>query len=266
MGRKAIDLTGRKYERLVAIRQVKNEKDRHHAFWECQCDCGNKIVVRKDSLESGHAKSCGCLLKERGWQRHGYSHTNIYGILQGMKDRCYNKNSHAYHLYGGRGIKVCDEWLKSSEAFIKWSYENGYVDGKPRSEQSIDRIDVNGDYCPENCRWVDKDVQNYNKRCTRKVVINGQEKTLLDLHNEYGISIAVLRSRYQRYIKGKCTIDELIYKGKIINKPQQIVIEVNGEKHNLTEWENITGISRKTIANRYRNGARSYDELFKKSH
>ena len=145
--------------------------------------------------------------------------------------------------------------------FYNWAIANGYSD-----DLSIDRIDVNGDYCPENCRWVDKDVQNYNKRCTRKVVINGQEKTLLDLHNEYGISIAVLRSRYQRYIKGKCTIDELIYKGKIINKPQQIVIEVNGEKHNLTEWENITGISRKTISNRYRNGARSYDELFKKSH
>ena len=266
MGRKGIDLTGKRFAMLVAIRQVDNEKDKNHSFWECQCDCGNRIIVRKDTLVKGYPKNCGCSLVENGQQKHGYSYTNIYGILQGMKDRCYNKNNHAYHLYGGRGIKVCDEWLKSTEAFIKWSYENGYVDGKPRSEQSIDRIDVNGDYCPENCRWVDKDIQNYNKRCTRKVVINGQEKTLLDLHNEYGISIVVLRSRYQRYIKGKCTIDELICKGKIINKPQQIVIEVNGEKHNLTEWENITGISRKTISNRYRNGARSYDELFKKSH
>lgn len=266
MGRKAIDLTGKRFAMLVAIRQVDNEKDKNHSFWECQCDCGNRIIVRKDTLVKGYPKNCGCSLVENGQQKHGYSYTSIYGILQGMKDRCYNKNNHAYHLYGGRGIKVCDEWLRSTEAFVKWSYENGYVDGKPKSEQSIDRIDVNGDYCPENCRWVDKDIQNYNKRCTRKVVINGKEKTLLDLHNEYGISIVVLRSRYQRYIKGKCTIDELICKGKIINKPQQILIEVNGEKHNLTEWENITGISRKTIANRYRNGARSYDELFKKSH
>ena len=221
MARKRIDLTGKRLAMLVAIRQVDNEKDKNHSFWECQCDCGNRIIVRKDTLVKGYPKNCGCSLVENGQQKHGYSYTSIYGILQGMKDRCYNKNNHAYHLYGGRGIKVCDEWLRSTEAFVKWSYENGYVDGKPKSEQSIDRIDVNGDYCPENCRWVNKDVQNYNKRCTRKVVINGQEKTLLDLHNEYGISIAVLRSRYQRYIKGKCTIDELIYKGKIINKPQQ---------------------------------------------
>ena len=191
MGRKRIDLTGKRFAMLVAIRQVDNEKDKNHSFLECQCDCGNRIIVRKDTLVKGYPKNCGCSLVENGQQKHGYSYTSIYGILQGMKDRCYNKNNHAYHLYGGRGIKVCDEWLRSTEAFVKWSYENGYVDGKPKSEQSIDRIDVNGDYCPENCRWVDKDVQNYNKRCTRKVVINGQEKTLLDLHNEYGISIAV---------------------------------------------------------------------------
>lgn len=265
MGRKAIDLTGRRYERLVAIRRVKNENDIHHSFWECQCDCGNKIVVRKDSLESGNSKSCGCILRERGLQKHGYSHTRIYGIFQSMKDRCYNPNNHAYHLYGGRGIKICDEWLKSTEAFVEWAYKNGYVDGKSKSEQSIDRIDVNGDYCPENCRWVDKDIQNYNKRCTRKVVIDGQEKTLLDLHNEYGISIGTLRSRYKKYIKGIFNIEDLISQEKIIHKSNQIIIEVDGEKHNLTEWENITGISRKTIANRYRKGARSYDELFEKS-
>lgn len=262
---KAIDLTGRRYGRLVAIEQVKNKKDKHHAFWKCQCDCGNSIVARKDSLEAGNTKSCGCLSTEHGWQRHGYSYEKIYGIFQNMKDRCYNPNSRAYHLYGGRGIKICDEWLEDIEKFIEWSYENGYENGKTRNEQSIDRIDVNGNYEPSNCRWVDKDVQNYNKRCTRKVVINEEEKTLFDLHKEYGISITTLRSRYIRYINGKCSIDDLICKGKIENKPQQIIIEVDGDKHNLTEWEKITGISRKTIANRYKKGARSYEELFKKS-
>ena len=199
MGRKAIDLTGRKYERLVAIRQVKNEKDGHHAFWECQCDCGNKIVVRKDSLESGHAKSCGCLLKERGLQRHGYSYTNIYGILQGMKDRCYNKNSHAYHLYGGRGIKVCYEQLKSAEAFIKWSYENGYVDGKPRNEQSIDRIDVNGNYCPDNCRWVSQSVQTQNRRPRKSTVLlsyGGQSLTAKEWSDKLNVSVSVIRNNF----------------------------------------------------------------------
>lgn len=262
---KAVDLTGRRYGRLLALKQVKSEKDKRHAFWECQCDCGNRIVARKDSLEAGNTKSCGCISAEHGWKKHGYSYEKIYGIFQNMKDRCYNPNSRAYHLYGGRGIKICDEWLRDIEKFIEWSYENGYKDGKTRNEQSIDRIDVNGNYEPSNCRWVDKDIQNYNKRCTRKVVINGEEKNLLDLHKEYGISISTLRSRYIRYINGKCSADDLIYKGKIENKPQQIIIEVDGDKHNLTEWGKITGISRKTIANRYKKGARSYEELFKKS-
>lgn len=263
---KAIDLTGRRYTMLVARRQVKRENDKQHAFWECECDCGKIIVVRKDSLENGHAKSCGCMTKNK-YKKHGYSHTKIYGIWQNMKDRCYNPNNHAYSNYGGRGIKVCDEWLgeNGAENFVEWSYKNGYEESENRSELSIDRLDVNGNYEPSNCRWADKDVQNYNKRCTRKVVINGEEKTILDIHKEYGISITTLRQRYRRYINGEISIDEFVSKEKLINKPQQILITVNGVTHNLTEWEKKTGISKKTIANRYKKGARSYEELFKKS-
>lgn len=261
---KAIDLTNKRYGMLVAKRQVYRENDKHHAFWECKCDCGNLVIVRKDSLESGHAKSCGCMERKK---KHGYSHTKLYSILQNMKDRCYNPNNHAYSSYGGRGITVCDEWIgeHGAENFIKWSYENGYVDGRKRTEQSIDRIDNDKGYSPENCRWTDKDIQNYNKRCTRKVEICGEEKTLLDIHNEYGVPITTLRQRYRKYINGEITIEELLLKEKIENKPNQILITVNGETHNLSGWERETGISRKTIANRYRNGARRYEELFKKS-
>lgn len=261
---KAIDLTGRRYTRLVALRQVWRENDKKHAFWECQCDCGNKFVARKDSLENGFAKSCGCLSAENGFHKHGYAYTRLYGIYQNIKDRCYNTNNHSYHLYGGRGIKMCDEWLNNPQTFFDWSYQNGYVEGKSRKEQSIDRKDVNGNYEPSNCRWVNQTVQNYNKQDTIRVLVNGEEKTLLDLHTEYSVPLTTLRSRYQRFKKGLCTIDELIQAEKIINKPQQIIIEVNGEKHNLTEWEKITGVSRKTIAHRYNRGKRTYDELFKK--
>lgn len=261
---KAIDLTNRRYDMLVAKRQVHRDNDKHHAYWECECDCGNIVIVRKDSLESGHAKSCGCM--EKKYKKHGYSYTKLYGIFQNMKDRCYNPNNQAYPSYGGRGITICPEWLQDGgvENFIKWSYENGYVDGKSRAQQSIDRKDNDKGYSPDNCRWVNKDIQNYNKRCTRKIVIDGEEKTILDLHNEYGISITALRGRYQRYTKGKITIEELISKEKLINRPQQILITVDGVTQNLTEWEKETGISRKTIANRYRKGARSYEDLFKK--
>lgn len=261
---KAIDLTGRRYTCLEAIRQVINEKDRHHAYWECKCDCENIVVVRKDSLESGHAKSCGCLSK---YKKHGHSYTKIYGILQGMKDRCCNPNNHAYALYGGRGIRVCDEWLgkHGAENFVKWALENGYNENAKRGECTIDRIDNDGNYEPSNCRWADKDIQNYNKRCTRKIIIDGKEKTILDLHNEYGISITTLRSRYRKYIHNEITVNELISKDKLINKPHQINITINGITHNLTEWEKETGVSRKTIINRYRKGARSYEKLFEKS-
>lgn len=261
---KAIDLTNRRYDMLVAKRQVHMDNDKRHAFWECQCDCGNTIVVRKDSLEGGYVKSCGCM--EKKYKKHGHSHTRLYGIFHNMKDRCYNPNNQAYPSYGGRGITICPEWLQDGgvEKFIKWFYENGYIDGKSRAEQSIDRKDNDKEYSPDNCRWVNKDIQNYNKRCTRKIVIDGEEKTILDLHNEYGISITTLRTRYQRYIKGKITVEELISKEKLINKPQQMLITVDEVTRNLTEWEKETGISRKTIANRYRKGARSYEDLFKK--
>ncbi len=262
---KAKNLTGRRYGRLVALRQIKKETDKKHAFWECQCDCGNKAIVRKDSLENGNSKSCGCILLERGYQKHGYSHTKLYSILYGMKERCYNPNHHAYASYGGRGIEICKEWLDDTESFIKWAYDNGYKEDLTKNKLSIDRIDVNGNYEPSNCRWVDKDVQNYNKRCTRKIFINGKEKTLLDLHNEYGIPIKTLRSRYAKYKKGLCDIEYLTHIGKIKKRSNQIIINVNGEKHNLTEWEKITGVSRKTIINRYKKGVTSYDDLFKKS-
>ena len=263
---KTIDLTGRRYTKLVAVRQVKRDNDKHHAFWECQCDCGNTTVVRKDSLESGHAKSCGCLANEFRPITHGHSYDRLYGIWGSMKDRCYNKNHEYYHNYGGRGIVVCEEWKNNYMSFRKWAYDNGYDENAKRGECTIDRIDVNGNYEPSNCRWADKDMQNYNKRETKRILIDGKEMTLKDISDIYDINITTVRSRYQRYKKGLITLVELVSKEKLINKPQQVLITVNGITKNLTEWEKTTGICRKTIANRYRKGARSYDELFKESH
>lgn len=265
MGRKAVDLTNRRFGMLVAKERVKSPNGDKKSYWLCECECGNTIITRKDSLENGHAKSCGYCLPNSGKLKHGYSRTRLYSAYSSMKDRCYNPKANAYPLYGGRGITVCDEWLNDPQKFFQWSYENGYEDGKSRAEQSIDRINNDGNYEPSNCRWTDKDTQNYNKRDTRKVYINGGEKTLFDLHNEYGISITTLRTRYTRYKRGQISIEQLVSNEKLINKPQQIIITVDGISHNLSEWERETGISRKTIANRYKKGARSYDELFKKS-
>ncbi len=264
MGRKAIDLSEKRFDRLVAKKKVKSPNGDKKSYWLCECDCGNKAIVRKDSLESGHAKSCGCLAKEYRPITHGHSRDRLYSIWANMKQRCYNKNDENYKNYGGRGITVCNEW-QDYMLFRKWAYENGYDENAKRGECTLDRIDVNGNYEPSNCRWSDKDVQNYNKRETRKLLIDGKEMTLKDICDTYNIKMSTVRGRYQRYIKGLISIDELVSNKKLINKPQQKLITVNGITKNLSEWEKETGICRKTIANRYGKGARSYDELFKES-
>ncbi len=150
------DLTGKKFHRLTPVKYLGNCK------WLCQCDCGNTINVFTQNLKRNNTKSCGCLNKELASQRmttHGKGNSRIYHIYHGMKERCYTKSNSCYKNYGGRGIKVCDEWLHDFMAFYKWSMNNGYDDSL-----TIDRIDVNGNYEPKNCRWVTNIEQQRNKR------------------------------------------------------------------------------------------------------
>lgn len=125
----------------------------------CRCDCGrihkrNLYTIKRGT--STRCPSCRC-------KKHNMSHTRLYGILSGLKSRCYCKKNTAYHNYGARGITVCKEWLESAQAFIDWALSNGYQDNL-----TIDRIDVNGDYEPNNCRWADMHFQNANKRPTSR--------------------------------------------------------------------------------------------------
>ena len=271
MGRPILDIKGKRFYRLVAIERANVDSDKHHVFWKCKCDCGNEIIVRKDSLLSGHAKSCGCYLKERykdGHSKtHGKSKTSLYHKWASMKSRCYSKSCQSYNLYGGRGIKVCDEWLGKNgfENFSLWAYSNGYDEYKTRSEQSIDRIDVDGNYEPSNCRWVNCEVQNYNKRDTVRIRIDGEEKTLKDIEKEYGIPISTLRSRWRKFNEGKYSLEDLLTKGKI-NKlpPNTVLININGKVQSLSKWEKETGVNHKTIMYRYNKNIRNPEELFKK--
>lgn len=147
----------------------------HHVQWRCHCDCGKMIVVDVCQLVNGKTKSCGCLHEEllrKGNIKHNGSHDRLYKVFSNMKNRCYNSNSQDYQYYGGRGIKICDKWLNSYLAFKNWAYTNGYDDGAIQGECTIDRIDVNGDYEPENCRWVNISPQLKNRRNIIK--INGK--------------------------------------------------------------------------------------------
>lgn len=193
---KAKDLTGLKFGRLTAIEPAGRSKNKC-IMWRCVCDCGNEVVVKSNSLNSGNTKSCGCLHKEglkKSRTTHGMTHTRQYKIWCAMKARCYDKNNISFKYYGGVGIKVCNEWRNDFLAFYEWAMKNGYAD-----DLTIDRINTSGDYSPDNCRWITISEQQSNRRNNNPITYNGKTQILSDWAKELGISRKVLSHRISSY-------------------------------------------------------------------
>lgn len=183
------DLTGRRFAYLVA-EEFTGTDSRGRALWLCRCDCGNTRIITGSKLKVGEYKSCGCMHYKYG---HGQTNTRLYHIWRTMKARCEDPNSHKYHAYGGRGITVCEEWLNSFESFYDWATASGY-----RDDLSIDRINNDGNYCPENCRWATAKEQANNTRRNRLLTYNGETHTVAEWAKIVGITKTALYHRLSR--------------------------------------------------------------------
>ena len=196
---KLIDLTGQRFGRLTVIKRADNTAH-GEACWVCQCDCGNTVVVIGVHLRSHHTKSCGCLQKQISSdilakvnvKCDGRSKTRLYRIWVSMIKRCQYSKQDSFERYGGRGITVCQEW-QDFDTFAFWARASGYGE-----KLSIDRIDVNGNYCPENCRWATAKEQQRNTRYNRNIEYDGRMQSVSAWAEELGINVVTLFGRLYR--------------------------------------------------------------------
>lgn len=194
-----IDITNKRYGMLTALTEV--EKPEHlttkHRYWLCKCDCGKEKILLMGALRSGNTKSCGCNKGNFCSQKalgHGHSTTRggkslTYESWTGMRSRCNNPKQSGYKNYGARGIKICDEWNSSFEAFLK------DMGDRPSLEYSLERKNNDGNYCPENCKWALRIDQANNKTNNRIICFDNKTMTFVQWARFLGISEQTLRSR-----------------------------------------------------------------------
>lgn len=201
MGRPAIDLAGKTFGQLTVLeRASEGQGSDPHVCWRCRCSCGNTIVTSGQRLRNGTVQSCGCFRKVRMSKlsidsntTHGKAKTKLYKVFYGMIDRCYNPNNTRYKNYGGRGIRICPEWLDNFPAFYAWAMAHGYHEGL-----SIDRIDNDQGYSPQNCRWTNVEQQNRNTRSNHLITYQGKTQTVVEWAEELGIPKTTLFTRLSR--------------------------------------------------------------------
>lgn len=190
MSGKPKNIIGNKYGKLIVESYSGNSK------WQCLCECGKIVFVRTNSLTMGATTSCGCLQKQRAKEKstkHGLSNHRLYKTWINMRSRCNNPNATKYELYGGKGIKVCEEWENDFISFYNWALNNNYSKNK-----SIDRIDGNKNYSPDNCRWATDKVQANNTTQVHNITFNGETMGIYAWADKLGISRKMLSERIRR--------------------------------------------------------------------
>lgn len=215
--RKSANIGGKKFNMLEALRPVyRNEQG--NVVWLFRCDCGEEKEIIGIRVASGTTKSCGCLRRETAAKmgtaakKHGKHSTPEYSAWANLKQRCINESCEAYPDYGGRQIEVCDRW-KGPDGFVNFYADMG---PRPSPKHSIDRIENDDDYTPENCRWATRSQQKANRRCSVNLTLNGVTQPLVEWAKQLGVSRGTLFWRYQRGLT-----DEQILSTKRINAPSQ---------------------------------------------
>lgn len=265
------DETGKRYGRLVVIGYDHKQKNRGF-FWRCKCDCGKEVVVCGVELRRGDAKSCGCYARERFMKIVERKKENakyekpsrLRRIWGNMKGRCYYESSPSYKNYGARGIKVCDEWLKHSKPFQEWALSNGYKDNL-----TLDRIDVDGDYEPSNCRWITQKEQMRNKRDTVYIEYEGEKRPLIDVCEELGVNP---NTAFYRIRDGRTDVSDILSKEKLnarydADKRKKVAeisyvpyaLEKNGEMLKFKSEKDacaFLGLSKCSVSKAYSKGAK----------
>lgn len=246
MGRNIIN---ERFGKLVVLRRVEDKvspKGYKKPQYECLCDCGKTVVAVRGNLLTGNTTSCGCYKKEidhKRFLKHGHAENpdRLYQKWLSMRNRCLNPNATGYENYGGRGIKVCLEWNDYIN-FRDWAIANGYVAGL-----TIDRIDVDGDYEPSNCRFTTMKEQNNNRRTTNLHTYNGKTQSEMKWAEEYGISYGALKTRLEYgWDFEKALTTPVVH--------NEILIEHDGQTHPLKRWARIYNMCPSTLKGRIDRG------------
>lgn len=238
-----IDITGHRFSRLVAIKLLPERSPQGRTLWECKCDCGKTVAVSSNALRRGNTQSCGCLARSLTASRstkHGKANSPEYAIWAAMRNRCTNPNDRNYKNYGGRGITLCERW----QAFPSFYADMG---SRPSSRHSIERLDNNGHYSPDNCKWATVEEQQLNRRTARLLTFKGETCNLAIWAKRTGLSVTCILHRLNAGWTVARALTEPSTSPMIRN---QKLLTLKGESLPIAEWARRTGINRATIQDR----------------